>query len=87
MVSAIVLVEHEPQATEADKPVSKTDRNLRQADSGRRFQAGETKEENPGRRCQAGGLRQVDQGRWTKVGGPRQVERKAGRQVLCRRCR
>ena len=65
MVSAIVLVE--PRATEADEPVSKTDGNFRQADSGRRIQAAGTKEENPGRRCQ---------GRWSKVGGEK--SRQAG---------
>ena len=57
MVSAIVLVEHEPQATEADEPVSKTDRNFRQ--------------EVPSRRNQGGEPRQKVSGRWSKAGGPR----------------
>ena len=57
MVSAIVLVEHEPQATEADETVSKTEGNFRQAVSGRRFQGGEP--------------RQKVSGRWSKAGGPR----------------
>ena len=70
MVSVVVLIEHEPQATKAGRPVQKTDRG---------FQAGRLKQADSRRRLLASKPRKKVPGRWTKVGEPRLDEGEASR--------